>query len=342
MEATSNVIHRPRIAPGLCLGALGILGFSFTLPATRLAVADLDPTVVGLGRAAMAGLLAALVLLGSRTAFPPRCYWSRLGLVSVGVVLGFPLFTTLALHRLTAAHGAVITGMLPAATAVLAVLLGGERPGPAFWLVCLGGLAAVIAFAASQGAGRPQGADLLALTAVAFGALGYAEGAVLARDLGGWRVICCALVVALPVVVPISVYAVARTGLSAGPEAWAGFAYLSVVSMFFAFFAWYKGLAVGGLARVSQVQLAQPVLTVLWSYLLLGEHIGRATVLAGAAVLVCAAASQRTRVRPGAPLRTSEGISDPPAMNRFPPGPARLIPATPPALVPPGPTDLQP
>ena len=303
MKAAGNVTAQAGIAAGVRLGALGVLGFSFTLPATKAAVADINPAVVGLGRAVVAGVLAGLVLWLTDTAVPARRHWPRLALVAAGVVVGFPLFTTLALHRLTVAHGAVITGLLPAATAVLAVLLGGERPAPAFWLICLAGLASVIAFAASQGAGRPRAADLLALTAVAFGAVGYSQGAVLARELGGWRVICWALVLALPVAVPVAGYAVARWGLSAGPKAWTGFAYVSVVSMFLAFFPWYQGLAVGGVARVSQVQLAQPVLTVVWSVLLLGEHVGPATIVAGAAVLVCAAASQRTRVRrppPGA------------------------------------------
>ena len=310
MRAGSNVTHGLRIAPGLGLGALGVLGFSFTLPATRAAVSDLSPTLVGIGRAAVAGLLAALSLWFSRTPIPARRLWPKLGLVSVGVVIGFPLFTTIALHRLTAAHGAVITGLLPAATAVLAVVLARERPALAFWAICLSGLAAVLAFAAIQGAGLPQGSDLFALAAVGFGALGYAQGAILARELGGWRVICWALVVALPLVLPITVLAVAHAGLGAGPKAWSGFAYVSVVSMFLAFFPWYQGLAVGGLARVSQLQLAQPVLTVVWSALLLGEHIGPATVLAGAAVLACAAASQRTRVRVAAPARTGSRILD--------------------------------
>jgi drug/metabolite transporter (DMT)-like permease len=297
MKVTDNVTTPSRIAPGVLLGSLGILGFSFTLPATKAAVADLDPVVVGLGRAVVAAVLAAGVLVATRSPVPASRHWAKLGLVSVGVVIGFPLFSTLALHRLSAGHGAIITGLLPAATAVLAVLLAGERPVRAFWWVCLAGLLSVLVFAASQGAGRPQAADGLALLAVLFGAVGYAEGAIVARELGGWPVICWALVIAVPVVVPIAGVAVARAGLHAAPMAWAGFAYVSVVSMFLAFFPWYQGLAVGGVARVSQIQLAQPVLTLVWSFLLLGERVGPATVLAGAAVLTCAAASQRTRVR---------------------------------------------
>ena len=277
-------------------GALGVLAFSLTLPATKAAVADLDATFVGLGRAVIAAALAGACLAVTRSGFPGPGQRFRLAVVSLGVVIGFPLFTALALHQLSSAHGAVITGLLPAATAVFAVLLTRERPSWAFWAVCLAGLVSVVLFAMSQGAGRPQVADLMALAAVVLGALGYAQGAVLAREMGGWRVICWALVFALPVVLPAVAVAASQAALSARPSAWAGFAYLSVVSMFLGFFAWYRGLALGGVARVSQVQLAQPVLTVAWSALLLGEHIGLATVLAGAAVLACAAASRRTRI----------------------------------------------
>jgi drug/metabolite transporter (DMT)-like permease len=297
MSAPNNATAHRAIAPGILLGALGVLGFSFTLPATKVAVADLDPMVVGLGRAVVAAALAALVLAATRTPFPASRHWARLVLVALGVVVGFPLFSTLALHRLTAAHGAVITGLLPAATAGLAAVSAGEQPSPFFWLVCLAGLVAVLAFAAAQGAGRPQPADLLALLAVGFGALGYSQGAILARELDGWRVICWALVIALPFALPIAGLAVLRSGFAARPPAWAGFAYVSVVSMFLAFFPWYQGLARGGVARVSQIQLAQPVLTFVWSWALLGEHVGGTTLLAGGAVLACAAASLRTRVR---------------------------------------------
>ena len=274
VTGTSSAIVETRETRGLMFGALGVLGFSLTLPATKAAVADLDPTIAGLGRAVIAAALAAACLVATGSRFPARQQRRHLALVSLGVVIGFPLFTALALHRLSSAHGAVITGLLPAATAAFGVLLARERPSRAFWVVCLLGLVSVVLFAVTQGAGRPQAADLMALTAVVLGALGYAEGAVLARELGSWRVICWALVFALPVVVPAVVVAVAHAGLSARPSAWAGFAYVSIISMFLAFFAWYRGLAVGGVARVSQVQLAQPVLTLGWSALLLGEHIG--------------------------------------------------------------------
>lgn len=277
---------------------MGILAFSFTLPATRVAVGQLDGTVVGLGRAIVAAGLAAVVLLVTRQPIPPRRFWGRLALVSLGVVLGFPLFSALALTMAPASHGAVVVGLLPAATAVMAVLRAGERPSRAFWASSLLGLAAVTAFAVVTGAGRPQLADGLFLLAVALGALGYAEGGALARELGAWQVISWALVAAAPFLAPVVLLRVVERGLSAGPAAWAGFAYVSVVSQFLGFFAWYRGLAVGGVARVGQLQLAQPVLTIVWAALLLGERFTAATASAAAAVLASVALTQRARVRP--------------------------------------------
>jgi drug/metabolite transporter (DMT)-like permease len=278
------------------LGFLGVLGFSFTLPATRVAVEELDPTFVGLGRAVVAALLAGALLALRRDPLPSRRQAMRLGIVALGVVVGFPLFSALALRELTAAHSAVIVGLLPAATAVMAVVRAGERPSPEFWLASGAGLLAVLAFAASQGAGLPSLADLLVLVAVGLGALGYAEGGALAREMGGQRVICWALVLSAPLVAPVAAVAAARSGLSAGGEAWLGFAYVSLVSMLLAFFAWYAALARGGVAKIGQVQLAQPVLTLGWSAALLGEHVGPATLAAAGAVLVSVVATQRTRV----------------------------------------------
>ena len=277
------------------LGLLAVLGYSFTLPATRLAVADLDPAFVGLGRAAVAAVPAALLLVAVRGPTPTRSQAARLVVVAIGVVLGFPLLSAVALQELTAAHGAVIVGLLPAATAVMAVVRAGERPSGGFWAASIAGLVAVVAFAASQGAGLPTTADLLVLAAVVVCAVGYAEGGALARELGGWQVICWALVLSAPLVAPPTLIAAGR-GLHAGGDAWLGFAYVSLVSMFLAFFAWYAALARGGVAKIGQVQLAQPVLTLGWSAALLGEHVGASTIVAAGAVLASVVATQRSRV----------------------------------------------
>jgi len=288
---------------GYLWGFIGVLAFSFTLPATRLAVPELGGTIVGLGRAVVAAALAIVLLLMLREKPPARRYWGSLVVVAFGVVLGFPLLTALALQSVPAAHGAVVVGLLPALTAVMAVVRGGEHPPVAFWWACAAGVVAVLVFAYVQGAGKVQPADLLLLAAVAAAALGYAEGGRLARDLGGWRVICWALVVALPfVIVPVGM-AVAQHPAPPSVPALLGFAYVSVISMFLGFFAWYRGLALGGIARVGQIQLVQPVLTMTWAALILGEAVDLPTVLAGLLV-IASVAMTRLAWTPGRVIRS--------------------------------------
>jgi drug/metabolite transporter (DMT)-like permease len=283
------------------------VGFSFSLPATRLAVEDLDPWLVAFGRAVLAAALAVAYLVAVRAPRPTRAQWRRLALVAGGAVVGFPLFTSLALVTSESQHGAVVVALLPAATALAAVARAGERPGPAFWAAALSGLAIVVGFTAAHSGGAVTGADALLLAAVAVCAVAYAEGGVLSRELGGARTICWALVLALPCTVPVAAVALATTELGgAAPTAWLGLAYVSVISMFLGFFAWYAGLARGGVAKVGQVQLLQPLLTLVWAALVLGEDVGPTTVLAAAGVLASVVAAQRARVAttqpPGAAL----------------------------------------
>jgi drug/metabolite transporter (DMT)-like permease len=290
-------LRRTVAGMAVALGLLGVLGFSFTLPATRVAVEGLDPVFIGLGRAAVAALPATLLIAFVwREPLPNRRTVVRLGVVALGVVFGFPLLSALALQSLTSAHSAVIVGLLPAATAVMAVARAGERPSAGFWLASGAGLVAVLAFAATQGAGAPSGADLLVLGAVALGAVGYAEGGALARELGGARVICWALVLSVPITLPVGLAAGISGGLDAPADDWLGFAYVSLVSMLLAFFAWYAALARGGVAKTGQVQLVQPLLTLVWSAALLGEHVGPATIAAALAVVASVLATQRARV----------------------------------------------
>jgi drug/metabolite transporter (DMT)-like permease len=284
-----------RIPAGLALGSLGIVGFSFSLPATRLAVADLNPWVVAFGRATVAALLSAVYLAATGAQRPTREQVRSLAIVAAGVVVGFPLLTSLALEVQTAAHGAVVIAILPAATAVAAVARAHEHPSRRFWLAAGAGLVAVLAFVITQGVSGPQLGDLFLLVAVVLCAIGYAEGGALSRTLGGPTTICWALVLSLPLTAATTATAVALTGLHAGATAWLGFAYVATVSMFLGFFAWYAGLARGGVARIGQVQLAQPVLTLGWSAALLGEHVGAATLVTALAVLACVAATQRAR-----------------------------------------------
>ncbi len=284
---------------GLLLGALGVLGFSGSLVATRAAVLELDPWFVAFGRAVVAALLGAAALALTRSRLPRRRHLPSLAVVGVGVVVGFPLFSSLALQDRTSAHGAVIVGLLPIATALFAVARAGERPTPRFWVASTAGLVAVLLFAAAAGAGGPQPSDALLLAAVVLGGLGYAEGGALSRELGGWRTICWGLVLSLPVLAPVTAVVVATGDTTGGAAAWGGFAYVALVSMFLGFFAWYAGLALGGVAKVGQVQLAQPVLTLAWAALLLGEQVTAATVLAALAVLASVVATQRARVDRG-------------------------------------------
>ena len=277
------------------LGFLGVLAFSFTLPATRVAVEELDPTFIGIGREAVAAVFAAAILLATRSRLPARPHLVRIGVVALGVVFGWPLFSALALRGLTSAHSAVVVGLLPAATAVAAVLRAGERPSRGFWVATLAGLAAVLAFAATQGAGISAG-DIEILIAVALSAVGYAEGGALARELGSWRVICWAVVLSAPATFAIGTVAALTSDLHAGTDAWLGFAYVGVVSALLGFFPWYAGLARGGVAQIGQIQLLQPLLTLAWSALLLSEPIGAGTIVASIAVLASVVATQRTRV----------------------------------------------
>lgn len=285
---------------GLWWGLLGVAAFSFTVPFTRVAVAGLSPLFIGSGRAVVAAVLAVFALSLTRQRLPRGAQWARLAVVAAGVVVGFPLLTSFALTTAPASHGAVVIALLPAATATAAVLRGHERPPAAFWAVtAVGALAAIVfAFAQSGGFGQLHWADLLFLGAVAAAAIGYAEGGLLARELGAWQTVSWALVLAAPLMVILTALSMAQQPPSATPAQWTAFAYLGVVSMFLGFFAWYHGLAIGPLAQVSQVQLVQPVLSICWAGLLLGETLTWTTITGGVAVILCAGAAVRVRLHP--------------------------------------------
>ena len=280
---------------GYLFGFLGVASFSLTLPATRLAVAALDPVFVGLGRAIVAALLAAVVLVLNRAPWPGWALLPRLALVAGGVVVGFPLFSAWAMQSLPAAHGAVVIGLLPLATALAGAWIAHERPSRLFWWCATFGSVVVVGFALWRGGGVPQPADGLLVLAVASAAIGYAEGGRLARTLGSLQVICWALVIAAPLVAIPTALAIDDRVLTAPVSAWAGFAYVSIVSMFLGFFAWYRGLALGGIATVGQVQLIQPFLTIFASALLLGEPIDAATIVAAGLVIASIAVGRRGR-----------------------------------------------
>ena len=303
MKSLRRMLSHGRLASasaetkGMAYGFLGVLVFSLTLPATRAAVAFLDPVFVGLGRSVAAAVLAAAILLLTRQRFPSRPQIKSLVLVAAGVVVGFPLLSAWAMTRVPASHGAIMLGILPLATALAGALRAGDRPSLGFWMTGMAGSALVVAFALGSGAGRLQIADLALLGAVFAAALGYAEGARLSRSLDGWRVICWALVLAAPfLAIPVVIVALAH-GLSASPAAWLSFGYVSLMSQFLGFFVWYKGLALGGVARVSQLQLLQPFLTVLAAALFLGEKITATMLIFVLAVVATVAIGKRMAIQ---------------------------------------------
>ncbi|WP_083873096.1 DMT family transporter [Nocardia testacea] len=289
---------------GPAWGLLGVAAFSLTVPLTRITVAEggMSPLFVACGRAVVAGVLAATALLVTRPPLPRGRQWIRLGVVAAGVVAGFPLLTSFALTLTSAGHSAVVIALLPAATAVLAVLRTEERPPRAFWWAAAAGAVAAVGFAVFRGGGFGlQWPDLLLFGAVVAAAAAYAEGGLLARELGPWQTISWALVLSAPPMVALSGIALAFQPPTASPAQWASFAYLGVVSMFLGFLAWYRGLAYGPMAQVSQIQLVQPVLTLGWAALLLGESLTWSTALGALAVITCAAGAVRTRLGRPAP-----------------------------------------
>ncbi|WP_163164176.1 DMT family transporter [Arthrobacter sp. Alg241-R88] len=301
---------------GLWLGLLGVAAFSFTVPFTKVAVDGLSPLFIGSGRTVVAAVLAGAALALTRQRLPRPMQWARLAVVAAGVVIGFPLLTSFALTSTPASHGAVVIALLPAATATAAVLRGRERPPFAFWLITAVGALAAIVFGSLQsgGLGQLHWADLLLLASVAAAAIGYAEGGLLARELGAWQTISLALVLASPLMLVLAALSVAAQPPSASPAQWLAFAYLGVVSMFLGFFAWYRGLAIGPIAQVSQIQLIQPVLSIGWAALLLGETLSWATIVGGLAVILCAGAAVRVRLKP-APARPVQLLHSTPSLQ---------------------------
>ncbi|AIT26754.1 eamA-like transporter family protein [Bordetella holmesii 44057] len=246
--------------------------FSLTLPMTRLAVAEMPPLLVGLGRALVAALPAAVLLLATRSRLPTRSEFSGIVLAAAGIVVGWPLTSTLAMASVPSSHGEVVNGLLPLSTALFACWRSAERPSPAFWAWALVGALLVMGFILSQGHGALQPGDFWLLVAVVLGGLGYAEGARASRTLGGWRTICWALVISAPFLAGPVWWLAAHAAMPGAHALWA-FGYLAFFSMFLGFFAWYRGLAVGGIARVGQLQLLQPFLTVLAAALLFQEQV---------------------------------------------------------------------
>jgi drug/metabolite transporter (DMT)-like permease len=285
---------------GMLLGLLGVMIFSLTLPMTRVVVETFNPLLNGLGRALFAALPAAALLAWRREPLPTRAQLKSLAVVAAGVIIAYPVFSAWAMRSVPAAHGAVVNGLQPLFVALYAAWLSRERPSKAFWASAVAGSTLVIAFALRDGGGALQAGDLLMLVAVGIGALGYAEGARLARQIGGWQVICWALVVSAPfLVLPVGWLGWAHFSAHPGPvpaRTWLAFGYVTLFSQFLGFFAWYAGLASGGIARVGQVQLLQIFFTIAFSALLFGERVAPSTWLFAAAVIATVMLGRRAAV----------------------------------------------
>jgi len=282
-----------RTTDGWGSGLLGVIIFSGSLPATRVAVGDFSPLFLTSARAVIAAVLGAAFLMVLRQVRPGRSDLGSLAVVALGVVVGFPLLTALALQHITSAHSIVFIGLLPLATAIFGVLRGGERPRPAFWLFSGLGSATVAGFAlVNSGAGSLTG-DLLMVAAIVLCGLGYAEGAALSRRLGGWQVISWALLLALPMMAAVALITMPGSWSGIGGPAWLGLAYVSVFSMLLGFVFWYRGLALGGIAGVGQLQLLQPFFGLALAGLLLHEPVAWTMIAATGVVVLCVAGAKR-------------------------------------------------
>ena len=274
-------------------GLLGVVIFSGSLPATRIAVLEMSPFFLTFLRASLAGLLAILLVCAFREPRAQRAQLFSLLFVSGGVVIGFPLLTALALQHVTSAHSIVFLGLLPLCTAIFALLRGGERPKRAFWLFSLLGSLLVVAFALAQSHAVSLTGDLLMLAAVVVCGLGYAEGATLTRTLGGWQVICWALILSLPVMLPAAWLTQPATLVDISAQAWSALGYVSLFSMLIGFIFWYNGLARGGIAAVGQLQLLQPFFGLALSALLLNERVSPLMLLVTLGVILCVIGSRK-------------------------------------------------
>ncbi|WSB50862.1 DMT family transporter [Streptomyces cellulosae] len=280
---------------GTLQAALGVVAFSLTFPATAWGLEGFGPWSLVAARSALAAVIAGGCLLALRVPLPARRHWAGLAVVAAGVVLGFPMLTTLALQTSTTAHAAVVVGLLPLTTALLSSLRTGSRPSRTFWAAALAGAAAVVAFTVQQSGGALTTADLYLFGALLVCAAGYTEGGRLAGAMPGWQVIGWALVLCLPLTVPVAAVALATEPVELTAHSVTGLLWVAAGSQFLGLIVWYRGMAAVGIPKASQLQLAQPLLTLFWSVFLLGEHLPPAAPLTAVAVLVCIAVTQRAR-----------------------------------------------
>ncbi|MDH6135545.1 drug/metabolite transporter (DMT)-like permease [Kitasatospora sp. MAA4] len=285
----------PALSNGTLYAALGVVSFSFSFPGTVWALDGFGPwSAIGV-RGVLAAVIAIGALLITRAPLPARTDWPALAVVAGGCAIGFPLLTTLALQTSSTADSAVVIGALPMATAVFSAVLTRRSPSKVFWAAAGLGAATVIVFTLSQNHGRPTVADLFLFGALLVCAAGYANGGRLSARMPGWRVIAWGVVLAAPVNLAVALWALSHEPVHLTAKAVVGMAYIAGISQFGGFVVWYKGMGLIGVARASQLQLAQPLLTLVWAVLLLGEQITAAVPLTAAIVLSCIVVTQRAR-----------------------------------------------
>ncbi|MEV6833751.1 DMT family transporter [Streptomyces sp. NPDC051133] len=285
----------PAFSTGTLYAALGVAGFSFSFPGTVWALDGFGPwSAIGV-RGVLAAVIALAALLLTRAPLPSRGDWPALAVVAGGCAVGFPLLTTLALQTSSTAHSAVVIGALPMTTAALSALITRRSPSKVFWAAAGLGAATVVAFTLTQNHGRPTTADLYLFGALLVCAAGYAFGGRLSARMPGWRVIAWGVVLAAPVNLAVCLWALPHEPVHLTAKALTGMAYIAAISQFGGFVVWYKGMGLIGVARASQLQLAQPLLTLVWAVLLLGEHVTAAVPLTAAVVLTCIVITQRAR-----------------------------------------------
>ena len=303
---------------GLLLGFVGMVIFGGTLPATRIAVSQIDPIALTSLRTVIAGLCSLVLLIVLRRKLPPRALWPQLVTAMLCVAVVFPLLMSMGMQRVDASHGGVVLGGLPIATALAAVAVAHERPRPLFWVASVAGAALVIAFSLRQGGGMFSTGDLLLFAAVAVSAIGYTFSGRLTSHMPGWEVISWILVIGLPLSLPAAVLTMPHDVGQIGLKPWLGLLYVALFSQWIGFFAWNAGLAMGGIARVSQIQLLQPFVTFALASVFNDETITLQILLFAAAVVVTVAISTRTRART-LPLETASKTAAPPQRDREPP-----------------------
>lgn len=299
---SSNILRSPVSLPskqpgGTLFAALGVLSFSLSFPGTVWALDGFGPWSATGVRGVIAAVIAAVALLATRSSLPTRADWPGLVVVAVGCGIGFPLLTTLALQTSSAAHSAVVIGALPMATAMISAFRTRRRESAAFWTAAGTGGATVIAFTLLQNRGEPTVADLYLFGALLLCAAGYAEGGRLSAHMPGWRVIAWGVVLAAPVNIVVSLWALPHEPMHLTSKALVGMAYVAAISQFGGFVVWYRGMGLIGVTKASQIQLAQPLLTLVWSVLLLGEKVGPAVPFTTVTVLLCIVVTQRAKVR---------------------------------------------